>query len=149
MTSFPAMRQAGALMPFKSASLAPTIGSVAASAGERDVLAVIILRQLVDRLLAACDTPQQKPAHALGMADRVEDREPRAGRGAADIHGQGAELLPKVVEVVRPYFVLGGRAVEGNVGCAAIAPVVQQHAVAARGDRPGEAGQFAIAARGY
>jgi len=66
----------------------------------------------------------------LRVADREQDGKPRAGRGAADHQRQRAKLFSKFMQIVRPDFMLRTRAIEGDIGCAAIAPVVQQHAIA-------------------
>ena len=107
----------------------------AAVADDLDELAVVVLGQPVDRVLAAGEAPKQQAAQRLGMAKRKHDREPRARRRAAHDNRQRVELAREFMEVIGPDLVLGARAVERHVGGAAIAAVVQQHAVALRSKR--------------
>ena len=80
------------------------------------------------------------------MAHGIEDRQPGAGRGAADIHRRSAELPAELMEIVGPRVMLRAGTVEGDVRRPAVAAVVQQHPIAAGRDGLGEAGQFAIGA---
>src|ERR1043165_9514138 len=109
-------------------------------------LSVVALGERVDRLLAAGDTPQQKPAQRRRMTQRVTNCQPRARRGAPDIHWERAKLASEFMQIVGPDLVLGSRAVERHLRGAAVAPVMQQHAIAVRGDAFREIGQLVVSA---
>ena len=99
-----------------------------------DELGVVVLDQAPGGIGAAGDPPQQEPAQIGGMAQRRQQGQPAARRAAADERGPRVELQQQLVEVVGPYLVFGMPAVERDAGGAAIAPVVDEHAIAGLGD---------------
>ncbi len=68
------------------------------------------------------------------MAQRSQQREPAAGRAATDECGQRVELQQQLVQIVGPNLVFGIPALERDTGGAAVAPVVDEHAIAGLGD---------------
>jgi hypothetical protein len=80
------------------------------------------------------DPPQRQASHGLAVAQRDEQRQPRAGRGASHEQEPLAHRLHECVQVVGPDLVFGADALDADVGGAAVAPVVQQHAIACLGE---------------
>src|SRR5215467_11545072 len=89
--------------------------------GHLDELAVVVLCQPVDRLLTAGQSPEEQTAQTVGMANSIEDRQPRTRGRTPDVHGQGTQFLAKRIEIVGPYFVLGRGPIKCNFRCTAVA----------------------------
>ena len=64
------------------------------------------------------------------MTQRGQQCQPAARRAAADKRRKCIELQKQFVEVGNPYLVFGIPTVERNAGGAAIAAVINQHAIA-------------------
>ena len=143
MNSFGSMAISRSRLPGRSRMRSAKCSSCAdrrhpALLGEPDVLVVVLLREPLDGELAAGDAPQDQRPHDPADSAAPEQREPRARRAAADDRRHHAELLEQRMQVVGPDFVFRLAAVEGHIGGAAIAPVVNQHAVALRGHPLGD-----------
>ncbi len=80
------------------------------------------------------------------MANGEQDRGARARGRAADERGHGAELLQQHLQIVGPGDLLDLVAIEQNFGGAGVAPVVQQHAIAAAGDLRRERNELVVGA---
>jgi len=98
-----------------------------------DELRVVVLDQTLGRISTTGDAPQQQAAHIVRPAQRQDQRQPAARRAAADIGGQRVELHQQFVQIFGPFLVFAV-AVDGDAGGAAIAPVVDQHAMPGLGD---------------
>jgi hypothetical protein len=97
-------------------------------------LAIVILGEPRRGERPAGDAPQQQRAHGLRIFQREQHGEPAAGRAAAEDGRQRIELRKERVEVLRPDFVFGEVSADGDIGKAAVAAVVDEHAVAGVGD---------------
>jgi hypothetical protein len=70
----------------------------------------------------------------MRIFQREQHGEPAAGRAAAEDGRQRIELRKELMEILRPDFVFGHFGADGDIGKAAIAAVVDEHAVAGIGD---------------
>ena len=67
-----------------------------------------------------------------GYFKRKQHRQPSAGRAAADHRRQRVEVRQQRVQIVDPHLIFRLAAVERHIGRAAVAPVVDEYAIASR-----------------
>ncbi len=88
----------------------------------------------------------QKDADGVRMTQGEKQCGPATGGAAADDGGKGAQLSEQLVNVVGPDLIFRIGTIDNDIGRAAIAPVMQQHAIAAGRDRLRQLDQFAVGA---